>query len=663
MIDIINLESTVTPRPCSEKKRKKKKTQTVTQPQPKSHGPEASRRLPQKRKKSKTQTTSLVQTITKPPSEKVPTEATDTSQSMSSGQTTDPQNTEGNIQPAVKGLPSTLDEGTRSSKPLPKGKPIDAKDTGRNKQPTGMGSPSTHPDDGADTKYHVDQTQSTRFEVSDPDHNKCKTSSEVEPDTDTMILTIVADIQALLGDSKDELKDDSDEEMLEAGEELDEELLQSANEKPIMLILLKPLLKNPFQQNSSLFHLTKINLNPPKTRRLIHHSESSSCSETFKPFDNYMPVTKRVLVRQLRGFLEVLYAQVAEDNWEKHEETVASHADLKWSIDDFHATTFKQYENTDAALRNYEMILDKFRTGHAAMTAQNDHLAKWAESSALMAWSVGPRMTMIENTQANIASLKTNTSEIKAMMTEIFCASKGQSFSTPSSSVPKITLDITGETSRTEGEKDDMITEERVSKTADVEKELVQEPQDTEPIPITIVRPTVTSTETKIIGSSSRPQLIDPIVEVHSSKGGQEFIKIQDADMEKLKKARELKKKRIEQYGWTTTSRRKPETITDILIHPNTKHVAITVYSGNDRRNFEVHIPFRFGDFGITEWDEVNEIILKKKNKVVVELMTSLGKKYDRLKVILEEIEINPSLLTSSFPIIRQKKEGTRVGT
>ncbi|GKF82199.1 hypothetical protein Tco_0243855 [Tanacetum coccineum] len=68
--------------------------------------------------------------------------------------------------------------------------------------------------------------------------------------------------------------------------------------------------------------------------------------------------------------------------------------------------------------------------------------------------------------------------------------------------------------SRTEGEKDDMITEETVSKTADVEKEPVQEPQDTEPIPITIVRPTVTHPETKIIGSSSRPQLTDPIVEV-----------------------------------------------------------------------------------------------------------------------------------------------------
>ncbi|GJY60600.1 hypothetical protein Tco_0461257 [Tanacetum coccineum] len=161
-------------------------------------------------------------------------------------------------------------------------------------------------------------------------------------------------------------------------------------------------------------------------------SKSSSCSETFKPFENYMPITKRY-------------------------------------IDDFHRTTFRQYENTDDALKNYQQIITFFKTDHntrirrildnlqevqnavkedlalnkkvlkvaeaytknstnltelltlvknfdfpglkttidslkADVTTQNDHLAKWAESSASMAWSVGPRMTRIENTQGNIKS-------------------------------------------------------------------------------------------------------------------------------------------------------------------------------------------------------------------------------------------------------------------
>ncbi|GJW28400.1 hypothetical protein Tco_0045275 [Tanacetum coccineum] len=117
-------------------------------------------------------------------------------------------------------------------------------------------------------------------------------------------------------------------------------------------------------------------------------------------------------------------------------------------------------------MRKYTSLKTTVESLLVAMTAQNDDLAKWVESFASMAWSVGPRMTRIKNTRAKIqsyiASLKTNTSEIKAMITEIFCAFKGYLIKeTPS---------------RTEGEKDDMITEDTVSKTTDVEKEHVQKP-------------------------------------------------------------------------------------------------------------------------------------------------------------------------------------------
>ncbi|GKC49880.1 hypothetical protein Tco_1072625 [Tanacetum coccineum] len=97
------------------------------------------------------------------------------------------------------------DDGTSKTHPLPEGTNIDPKDSGRNTQLADRGQPKALVINlsGAGTKR----------------------SSEVESNTDTMILTTVADIQALLGDSEDELKDDSDEEMLEAGEELDEEFL------------------------------------------------------------------------------------------------------------------------------------------------------------------------------------------------------------------------------------------------------------------------------------------------------------------------------------------------------------------------------------------------------------------------------------------------------
>ncbi|GKB24047.1 hypothetical protein Tco_0863448 [Tanacetum coccineum] len=88
----------------------------------------------------------------------------------------------------------------------------------------------------------------------------------------------------------------------------------------------------------------------------------------------------------------------------------------------------------------------------------------------------------------------------------------------------------------------------------------------------------------------------------------------------------------------------KLEKITDIHIHPNTKPVAITAIKNNDQRNFDVHKPFKFGDFDVTEWDKLGAIIPKNKNKVVEEPITSLSKKYKRLKEIPGELIINPSL-------------------
>ncbi|GJY87630.1 hypothetical protein Tco_0502258 [Tanacetum coccineum] len=49
----------------------------------------------------------------------------------------------------------------------------------------------------------------------------------------------------------------------------------------------------------------------------------------------------------------------------------------------------------------------------------------------------------------------------------------------------------------------------------------------------------------------------------------------------------------------------KPEPITDVRIYPNTKPIVASVFRNSDKRNFDVHQPFRFSDFGITELDEL----------------------------------------------------------
>ncbi|GJT84107.1 hypothetical protein Tco_1058449 [Tanacetum coccineum] len=116
-------------------------------------------------------------------------------------------------------------------------------------------------------------------------------------------------------------------------------------------------------------------------------------------------------------------------------------------------------------------------------------------------------------------------------------------------------------------------------------------------------------------------------------------------------------KKRLEQYIWTKSSKLKPEPIIDVKIHPNIKPAVFTVYRGNDRRNFDVHNPFNFRS---TELDELGPIIEKKKNKIVGELMISLGKRYERLKKIPEEVGIQsalptPALAQSQFSGIKKK--------
>ncbi|GJV98645.1 hypothetical protein Tco_1553897 [Tanacetum coccineum] len=135
---------------------------------------------------------------------------------------------------------------------------------------------------------------------------------------------------------------------------------------------------------------------------------------------------------------------------------------------------------------------------------------------------------------------------------------------------------------------------------------------------------------------------------ITSVKEGEKFKIAQDAKLkvlnkersEKLRKSLELKKHNYENYMWTISNRLKPKKITNVKIHLHTKLVVVTVYRSTDRRAFEVHNPFSFGAFGITEFDELRGIIPKKKNVAVKELMNSLSRRNERIKKIPVELGI-----------------------
>ncbi|GJX43822.1 hypothetical protein Tco_0260498 [Tanacetum coccineum] len=155
----------------------------------------------------------------------------------------------------------------------------------------------------------------------------------------------------------------------------------------------------------------------------------------------------------------------------------------------------------------------------------------------------------------------------------------------------------------------------------------------------------------KVVQEEAEKIGLDPKA-IKCAKAGEMFKKSQDAEhvilkrqhIEKVIKSLELRKHKYDSYMWTINSRLKSEPITDIKIHPKNKPVVIIVYRGTDGRNFEVHEPFLFGAFGISELDELREIIPKKKNALVKDLMNSLSRRYERLKKIPEELGIHSAL-------------------
>ncbi|GKE11515.1 hypothetical protein Tco_1415066 [Tanacetum coccineum] len=404
----------------------------------------------------------------------------------------------------------------------------------------------------ADAKDQVDQTWFTGFVVSVPDQNKGKTSSEVELDTQTLLLTITADVQAIML-SNDDLFDESYNDVFEA----------VPTEEPVSQ-----------EHQSSTPHKEKPESSTTQ-KTDTSYSESYSCSNTFKPYENYMPIIERQLTDHNTSMRRIL------ENLKEVQEVVKE--DL--------ALNKKVLESTKAYTKNSLLLLGKMNM-----------LLNGPCPPHLWLGPFGPRMTNIELTQdafqSDVSSLKQDTSEIKSMMTEIFNAFKGKSFAHTATEKPP---------SYTEGEKADMDTKEAVKKEQpkdlEVEKS-VQEPvrassQFQPQFPLVapkadkgkgIATDDVKSPKKLVKASSkvhlgpdepvreekmkkadeeakqlaiSNPELIKVIHKEASkakinpttlggAKGGQEFKKIQDAKIrehsQKIKKAMKLKKKRLDQH-------------------------------------------------------------------------------------------------------------------
>ncbi|GJV18855.1 hypothetical protein Tco_1367875 [Tanacetum coccineum] len=269
---------------------------------------------------------------------------------------------------------------------------------------------------------------------------------------------------------------------------------------------------------------------------------------------------------------------------------------------------------------------------------QDEELAAWAKSSTNMAWNLGSRLLGLERAQNHIqSSIVTPT----LALTHILANVEGENDTNTATKDPP--SHTKGETNANRQKKS-----EEPKHSTDANIELIgsskTQPSITQAQPITIINPepVIPQREGKGIATDEQvedqkklvkalsiirpdPDALIPYTingelevikvvreeakklgihrkEAFITKAGEKFKKAQDAKHEilkrqhtkKVKKYIELRKHKFDNYMWTISSRLKPETITDIKIHPKTKPVVITVFRGTDGRNFDVHKPFAF---------------------------------------------------------------------
>ncbi|GJX36374.1 hypothetical protein Tco_0247931 [Tanacetum coccineum] len=473
------------------------------------------------------------------------------------------------------------------------GKTPDPKDPERNKQLAGMGLPSTSLDEG--TRKSKLLPEGTKSDLKDSVGNiqpiDTGLSSTVlkgnkAPADMELIYPYVADLSG----SGDEYQVNetqstrlSDDEVFKAGEYMDEDPQEPLNKT------------TPPQSTEEQYHSPP--RDKPELSNALDTEFESSNLDVLQKYDNIKILTKR----QTFDF-----------------------ASLKITMEALHDISNKK----DAKLVN------------------------WAKSSTNMAWNMGSRLSKLELShtalKTDISAIKQDISDIKSMMVEIFNAFKGQPFPTLTSSVT-LTLALTHILANVKGENEaNTSTEDPPSHTkgeTDVmdtknKQEQLDEPKQS------------TDANIEFIGSSiPHPSEtlahMDKEDQIKRAEEEAKLFEMNKPDVEKARRSLELRKSKYKNYMWTIINRLEPKKITNTKIHPNTKPVVVTVFRGTDGRTFDVHNPFAFGNFGIFELDELGEIIPKKKNAVVKDLMNSLSRRYERIKKIPKELGLMSALHAS----------------
>nr|GEU84719.1 retrovirus-related Pol polyprotein from transposon TNT 1-94 [Tanacetum cinerariifolium] len=398
-------------------------------------------------------------------------------------------------------------------------------------------------------------------------------------------------------------KESDEEEVLAAGDDMDEDPQDDAEVRTL----------SPNQTQPKPSH--------------VQESASNSSTPDLKIFDNTLPLTERKLIKYLRKMSIVLFNRITS-SMSSLDKTSSSISDL--------------YKGLNVITELFKDINNAFKDDLTTNKKIDEAIKTFAKISAQTTEILSlPITSIISHPESSQATPRID---------------KGKRITTESEEDPLKKLVHASTIIRPYHDESVRVEFMINGKIIYLTKQEIQEYWDKEEKMKKVVE------ETKFL-AMSRPEVIKVIreeakkikinlKEVISTKAGETFKKAQDVKHEvlkrehtkKVKRLTELNERRAEEYMWTMTNRIKPEPISDVKIHPNTKPIIASVYRNNDKRNFDVHSPFKFTDFRITELDELGPIIQKKKNYVVNDLMISLSKRYERLKKIPEELRIQSAL-------------------
>ncbi|GKA71524.1 hypothetical protein Tco_0777663 [Tanacetum coccineum] len=308
---------------------------------------------------------------------------------------------------------------------------------------------------GTGTKYQVDKTQSTRLRYESLTKNEGKTSSKVEPDTEPLKLQTYADIQAFLL-SGDELDKESDkEEVLAAGDDMDEVPKDDAE------------VRTP---------------SPDPTQPEPSHVQESASDSSSQLLRNNRNREAAVSYADLKASIDQYYDEniTHRDQTDKLIEASVS------SLDRSSTTISDLYKGLDVITQLLKDINTAMKDDPATNQKLNEATETFARISSNITENLGSWMSEVELSQTalkrEISSLKKDTSKIKSMMTEMLCQPfKGENANTTATEEPP---------SHTKGE-----TEEPILHTPKIDKgkwiatESDDDPSKKQVKPSFIVRP------------------------------------------------------------------------------------------------------------------------------------------------------------------------------